>query len=206
MTSPGTDSSPLDLSALHNQYWGLRHGTSEAIELGIIAYDPDGLGGRYGLTKQGREEVTTSVTQALMQYPQLKNCVFFVSPLRRTQETAGQAAKILTPTDRITASEIRERNFAEFEGQSIANCSKIWPYDAEDPSSEPFGVESVNAVRSRFFSLIRGIEDKYQGSTILLISHGDPLHIIQAAFQENHPPVRPNQNLHFKPAEIHRLN
>jgi len=53
---------------LKNHYWGLRHGSSKANQLDIIASDPLGLGLKYGLIEEGREEVRLSLEQALAKF------------------------------------------------------------------------------------------------------------------------------------------
>lgn len=49
------------------------------------------------------------------------------------------------------------------------------------------GVENLVNVANRAIRLIEGIENLHRNKTILLVSHGDNLQAIQAAYQKMHP-------------------
>lgn len=206
MEQSSIDSSSLQSSKLKNHYWGLRHGISEANQLGIIACDPLGLGQKYGITEHGRSQLRLSVAEALTKYPQLKHCIFYVSPLKRAIETANEAAQILSPKEIIISPELRERDFAKFDGQSALQYPQFWAEDKRNPHSHPFGGESVWEVRQRFVSLIHQIESQHHGQSIVLISHGDPLQIGQTAFENIDPSLHRESIQHLNPGDIRQLN
>ncbi|XP_058213861.1 uncharacterized protein LOC131325557 [Rhododendron vialii] len=57
--------------------------------------------------------------------------------------------------------------------------SVIWPLDEKYPFVKPEGGESVSDVVSRLMKALITIESAFQGCTILVVSHGDPLQILQ---------------------------
>ncbi|KAL5791333.1 hypothetical protein ACOSQ2_006221 [Xanthoceras sorbifolium] len=56
---------------------------------------------------------------------------------------------------------------------------EIWALDEKDPFMGPEGGESVNDVASRLAVAMATMESEFQGRSILVVSHGDPLQILQ---------------------------
>ncbi|GKD89478.1 metal-independent phosphoserine phosphatase isoform X2 [Tanacetum coccineum] len=77
--------------------------------------------------------------------------------------------------------DLRERYFGHsFELRSHEKYSEIWDLDEKDPFMKPEeDGESVADVVSRLTSALVQIESEFQGCAILIISHGDPLQILQ---------------------------
>lgn len=198
--------SSLEPTELKNHYWALRHGTSEANQLGIIACSPFGIGQKFGLIEDGRQIVRRTLEQALVKYPQLKNCIFYVSPLKRTVETSDEASLILQPKEIHIVSELRERDFSKYDGQSAKFYPEFWKVDQQDPHEHPYDGESAWEVRNRVVSLIHQIETQHRNQQILLISHGDPLQIVEAAFKNINPSLHREAIQHLNPGELRKLN
>ncbi|THG03035.1 hypothetical protein TEA_026252 [Camellia sinensis var. sinensis] len=89
--------------------------------------------------------------------------------------------------------DLRERFFGpSFELTSHDKYSEIWALDAKDPFMKPEGGESVSDVVSRLTSALITIESEFQGCTILVVSHGDPLQILQTILNAAKEHTGPN--------------
>ena len=189
----------VELSQLHNTYFGLRHGESEANELGIIASGPKAIDG-YGLTQKGKEQVRLSILAARDAHILDEKTILVISPLRRAKESAAITAEVLgiPQEQQISFADIREREFGPYEGLSHEHYKQsIWPIDPHTPERTD-GVETVNQVRDRMLGVIEQLENTYNGRTILFVGHGDPLQILQTWFanipSEHHRTLEPMEN------------
>ena len=77
---------------------------------------------------------------------------------------------------------LRERFFGDWEGSAADTYARVWAADQTDSDQVGGGVEPVAAVLDRTTALIADLERRYSGRHILLVSHGDPLQILQAGF------------------------
>ncbi|XP_021903678.1 uncharacterized protein LOC110818947 [Carica papaya] len=76
--------------------------------------------------------------------------------------------------------DLRERYFGPtFELMSHDKYVEIWDLDERDPFLPLEGGESVDNVASRLAGAVETMESEYEGCAILVISHGDPLQILQ---------------------------
>lgn len=168
-----------------NRYVGLRHGESVANQQGIILSNPrDGVT-HYGLTLRGRQQVEESLASATCLDARAR---IYTSDFRRARETAEIAHAWLHCVHPLIASTaLRERFFGDWEGTSNCHYADVWAADAGDPRHTQHGVESAQAVRDRLLRLVMELERQWQGETILLVSHGDPLQILQTAFLGQSP-------------------
>lgn len=172
-----------DIRHLRNLYYALRHGRSVANDEGLIVSHPDqGLTG-YGLSEEGRQEVASSVAEAMQRGLLDKTTLIVTSDFARARESAEIAARMLGAGDIIVTPRLRERFFGKWEKQHNSNYRYVWEQDALDDANRYDGVESTSEVLARTTSLVRDLEKDYSGRTILLVSHGDPLQILQTAFQ-----------------------
>jgi probable phosphoglycerate mutase len=148
----------LDIERLNNRYFAMRHGHSLANQQGIIVSHPDNGCENYGLSGLGREQVRAS----LRQHSQLDAKTMVVSSdFKRARESAGIACEILA---------------------SDESYDQVWRQDEANPDSQARGVESANQVMARVTAVIADYENQYSAATILLVSHGDALQILQTAF------------------------
>jgi broad specificity phosphatase PhoE len=194
---------------LNNRYFALRHGQSEANTQGIIISDPEtGIGG-YGLTERGEREVRSSVMAAVrgsIRGCLSGNCTIFSSDFKRTSETAAIAQELLRAKRLEYAPALRERFFGSFEGKDATNYQVVWGHDAKwphqpDPDRR---IESTDAVLDRVTGLVYDLERTFAREHILFVSHGDPIHILQTAF-DNVPLAQHSVNKPFETAELREL-
>jgi probable phosphoglycerate mutase len=190
-----------DTGGVKNRYFALRHGESEANAQGIILSDPAAGTAGYGLTERGREQARAAASAADLAGPET---LIYSSPFARARETAEIAREVLGAGPVILRDELRERFFGELEGQSNENYQKVWDRDVSDPGHGEWGVESVMSVLGRTSALVAELEQEHQGETIVLVSHGDALQIMETGFKTLNPAAHRSLP-HLSPAELREL-
>ncbi len=192
----------LSIERLNNRYFAMRHGHSLANQQGIIVSHPENGRDNYGLSERGREQVRTS----LRQNNQLDaKTVVVTSDFKRARESAGIAFELLACKVSICDEpRLRERHFGELELASDDSYDQVWQQDEVNPDSRVKGVESVNQVMARVTSVIADYENQYSAATILLVSHGDALQVLQTAFARLDASTH-RQLEHLHTAEIRQL-
>lgn len=177
---------------LEHTYYVMRHGRSDANDKEIIvSISANG----YGLTYDGREEAQKNIDNAIMDNARLftEPVVIFSSPFKRTHETARIVQKSLHASEVLFHSALKERYFGNFEGQSVDNYQRVWEEDMRSIEQSRDNVESVAKVVDRMTGFIKNLErgryakDQGGAKTVFLISHGDPLQILQTVFEGKNP-------------------
>ena len=179
----------------------IRHGESLANQEKLIVSDPNhGVDG-YGLTSKGREQVQRSLEGSDWDPNSIDAIVS--SDFRRARETAEIIATAFGLTI-LFDENLRERGFGDFELTTNLNYDLVWQEDQLNPSHHKWGVESVQEVANR----MQRVVDRYVGENrgILLVSHGDPLQILQTlrsgrpiSEHRNMPAIRTAQILPLYP-------
>jgi len=191
----------LKINKLKNCYFIMRHGESIANREKIIISDPKIGIKKYGLTDKGRLQIKESIAMS----DDLDNkTIIYSSDFLRTKETAKLIKEILNNKKLYFKKNLRERYFGLFDQKSNQNYQNVWLEDKKDPSHKKNNVESVDNVLNRTTSLILALEKKYNLKKILLISHGDPLQILQTAFLKISP-ANHRKIDHLDVAEIREL-
>jgi broad specificity phosphatase PhoE len=140
----------------------------------------------YGLSEEGRRQVTTAVTLAKQLGVLDHTTLVVTSDFARARESADIAAQLLGTQGILLTPRLRERFFGTWDRQHHSNYEYVWAADALDPAHKHHDVESTQEVLDRATSLIDDLERDYSGQTILLVSHGDVLQILQTAFERIH--------------------
>lgn len=179
----------------------MRHGESKANVAKIIISTPEnGVKEDYSLSELGREQARISAQKTHLG----PDTVIFASDFSRARETAEITAQVIGAAAPQITPALRERHFGEFEEKSNVHYDDVWAHDANSADHTKYGVESVNDNLKRTTAFILDLEDKYDGVDILLVSHGDTLQILQAAFERvdahKHRSLR-----HLETAEIREL-
>lgn len=177
------------LAILRNTYWVLRHGKSVPNENGLIVSSMEnGTLPEYGLASEGVNQARLAGELLTKELKEgnilLENVRICYSPFSRTSQTVKVVADVLgIPFESSHCKvmvELRERFFGpSFELLSHDKYPEIWALDAKDPFTPPEGGESVADVVSRLSKALANIETEFQGCSILVVSHGDPLQILQ---------------------------
>lgn len=167
--------------SLQNNWFCLRHGQSEANVQHIIASDPATAVQNFGLTAAGRAQVNDTFSAA---QPLNRQTRIFSSDFKRARETALLAAECLDcSSDIIIDTRLRERYFGDFEAKTAEQYETVWLADKKDPQHTRYNVESVAAVAARMCHLISTVDAEFSGESILVVSHGDPLQILECCFR-----------------------
>jgi probable phosphoglycerate mutase len=192
------------LQSLRNTYYAMRHGKSLANDEELIVSHPDQAVPGYGLSEDGRRQVATAVTLARQLGILDHRTLVVASDFARARESAEIAAGILGTQDVILTPKLRERYFGTWDGQHHSSYERVWSDDAFDGAHKHNEVESTQEVLDRATSLIAGLEREHSGRTILLVSHGDVLQILQTAF-ERLPSGSHRLLPHLETGEIRKL-
>jgi broad specificity phosphatase PhoE len=101
----------------------------------------------------------------------------FTSPLERTRETAAPIAKMLGLEARV-AKEIGEIRFGKWTGRrfdELAPEPEWQQWNAFRSGARPPDGESYLEVQARCVGLVQRLAGEVPGSSIALVSHGDPI-------------------------------
>lgn len=177
----------------HNTYYALRHGESVSNRAGLIQSDLEqGQHESLGLTPLGKEQVLASIVEAQIANLLDRSTLILSSPYTRCLETAQIVKEQIKAINPIQFDDrLRERDFGELNDQPIQSYQEVWDADKAGSAHPDHGIESATMVLHRVMSLIHELEKRYQGRTFILVSHGDPLHILQAGILQ-------------KPAHLHQ--
>jgi ribonuclease H / adenosylcobalamin/alpha-ribazole phosphatase len=103
------------------------------------------------------------------------------SPLRRAAATATIAATKLGLTT-ITDDDLRETDFGEWEGFTLAEIQQRWPAAVaawqHDPEQAPPGGESFADTAHRVHQACDRLLRDHHGQTVLVVSHITPIKIL----------------------------
>jgi len=180
----------------------MRHGQSLGNQQGIIVSDPANGCAGFGLSERGREQVRASLQRDGMLDA---DTLIVSSDFRRAHESAGIAHALLDCRSPLEFDvRLRERNFGEFELGPDSAYEEVWQQDELNPDSAYRAVESVNQVMARVTALIADFEQRYAQRSLLLVSHGDALQILQTAFARREASAH-RQLEHLHTAEIRQL-
>lgn len=190
---------------LANRYFAVRHGNSLANQQGIIVSHPQNGVSGYGLSETGRLQVIESVGRD----SQLDTATIIVSSdFRRASETAGIIHDLLSSkASPCIDQRLRERHFGELELGPDDAYASVWREDEINADNRQRAVESPNQVMTRVSELILDYESRYAEATVLLVSHGDALQILQTAFAgqdaSNHRRQRHLATAEIRPLLLH---
>ena len=106
------------------------------------------------------------------------------SPLVRTLRTAEEVAAATGAPVEIDEG-FRETDFGAWDGLTFAEVTERWPAEMTawlaDPAVAPPGGESLVDVSSRVDGALRRVLARYQGRTVLIVSHVTPIKTLVAA-------------------------
>ncbi|GAA3440787.1 bifunctional RNase H/acid phosphatase [Planomonospora venezuelensis] len=104
--------------------------------------------------------------------------VIVSSPLRRARTTA-EAVAARTGLEVTVEEDLREADFGDWEGCTFTEIQRRWPDELAawlaDPSVAPPGGESFETVARRVRAAGDRIAERYEGRTVLAVSHVTPI-------------------------------
>ncbi len=198
---------------LRNVYYAFRHGESVANTEGKIVSSLARDSASYGLTRLGRIQVSRSIEGLVHQLSDRPEIQVVSSTFRRAWQTAKLITDFLGQNQLTSASLVRlhrhrflnERYFGQFDGQLAINYRLVWAEDRIHPYHTQWGVESAEMVQTRMTAAVEYLEARSRNSIYLLVSHGDPLQILETAFRK----LGPSYHRHLSPLALgawRRLN
>jgi broad specificity phosphatase PhoE len=210
--------------SLKNTYYLVRHGESKAnVSELVVSSLENGIKAEYGLTDKGQRQAKISAELFMLQsknFESLKKSIKIISsPFSRAFETAEILRKTFDIDSQVIVNNgLRERFYGAGELGPSSVYADVWLTDQKDESSSDQGSESVESVRERMAKVIldmekelagsessKGCEGGKTGSIVFLVSHGDPIYILESfvkgySFSKSH--IKP----YVRNAEIRSVN
>lgn len=190
----------MNKKELKNIYFLMRHGHSLANEEMLIVSSPEIGTLQFGLSDKGKEQVR----QAAESLAGIENLIIYSSDFLRTRETCAIIGEVLHNKGIHFTPLLRERFFGSYDKLSDSLYPSVWERDKEDAGNSHNSVESPRQVASRTEALIKKLEDQYENHSILLVSHGDCLQILQTVFK-NISPAEHRSIPHLNVAEVRKV-
>ncbi len=189
-----------------NVYYALRHGTSLANERGIVVSTPANGVAEWGLSPGGRTDCERRFADPAWVTPPFdaSDTLVISSDFRRARETAEVLCAIARLAPPVTDPGLRERNFGSLELGSATRYADVWDRDEAEPNHGFAGSETTDAVAARVLGVVERSESSYSGKRIVLVSHGDPLQILEAVLR-GMPSHQHRRLSHLGNAELRRL-
>jgi len=170
------------IKRLGNRYYLMRHGESFANTQGIIVSDPVFGAVNYGLTPRGLGQVRDSLQRAIETGDLDSNVLIYHSVILRAHETAREAARVLSIGSIKLEHRLNERFFGNLNGKSDVFYDKVHNLNRLSVDHEFEGVESISRLQTRTTQLIFDLESQYKDKKFLLVSHGDPIKMLELSF------------------------
>lgn len=159
---------------LKNKYFILRHGeTIYQTKKKNFLYPADTS--QIKLTKKGKEQIKT-IAQKLKK---AKIDLIYSSDTTRTRQTAQILSKELGVKINFD-SRLRDVNLGIYQGRIRKEFYQDFPkISIKRFSKRPFKGENWSDVEKRMINFLKDIDKKYKNKTILIVSHGDPLWLLE---------------------------
>ncbi len=167
-------------AARRNTYFVVRHGQSESNVAGRVSSAATQV--RDSLTPEGRAQAQASAQALHHTLGGKKIDMIIASPYTRTRETAEIIQKTLgLPADVITFDErLIEVGAPGFDGKHWDDVMQHFSTRSEMYTKDLPGFESLTKVRNRIAAALYDIDARYEGKTILIVSHGTPVRLVHA--------------------------
>jgi broad specificity phosphatase PhoE len=162
---------------LKNTYFALRHGNSEKNELDLVVSWPEAK--EYHLTDLGREQVQKSAKWLADKEIDL----LYASDLTRAQESAEIITKELKLDVKLD-KRLRELDFGTYNNKTHTEFKEFFKDKTnlqERFEHAPPQGENWQQLVKRMLGFLAWLEGQHENKNILLISHGDPLWLLQWA-------------------------
>lgn len=158
-----------------NTYYVMRHGEAKSNVLRIV--DSEGKGDPENhLTELGREQASHAGHFAKEKGVD----IIITSPFLRTEETA-RIIKEASGAELVIDERLREFDAGIFSGKSIDEFHKAERMEYQGLDTVIPGGESHRDVMNRAMAALHDYEKKYEGKTILIVTHGGVLWMLEAA-------------------------
>ena len=193
------------MTKLRNRYFILRHGeTVYKVRKEEFTYPPLPKNIAVKLSNKGKKQIKTAAKK-------LKKAgidLIFSSDFSRTKQTAKIVANELGINKVYFDKRLRDVNLGIYHGGLLKYFYRDFPTHSKNRfNKKPEKGESWNEVRKRMLSVFKDIERKYKRKTILIISHGDPLWLLEGAIKNwlTAKLLKERQNNHIRVGEFRKM-
>ncbi|MBI2024835.1 MAG: class I tRNA ligase family protein [Candidatus Harrisonbacteria bacterium] len=161
-----------------NRFFIARHSEAEHNISGTLANGSESGNNASKLTEKGVKQAESMAKE----FTKKKIDVIYHSPLARTKEVAQIIAKA-TGAETIADKRLTEVNGGSFNNRSVGEFGAFFKSKMERFSKTPPGGENYSDIKKRMLEAIRDINQKHNEKNILIVSHGDPLFVLEGAVQ-----------------------
>lgn len=165
---------------LKNCYFILRHGETIYQEKRNNFTYPWPDNSKVKLTKEGEKEIK-KVAQKLKNQ---KIDLIYSSDIYRTAQTAKIVAKKLGIKKINFDEKLRDINLGIYHNRPKKELYRDFPNPRERFFQRPEKGESWQDVRKRMVNFLKEVDKKYKDKKILIISHGDPLWLLEGTVKK----------------------
>ncbi len=161
---------------LSNTYFLLRHGEAVSNKDQFVSSWPEKR--LNPITEKGQKQIKRIIPKL----KQEKINLIFSSDLLRTKQTAqivSSKLKININFDK----RIREYYTGIFNNRTVKEWENYFKNQAEKFVKRPPGGENRTDIKKRMASFIKDLEKKYKNKNILIVSHQDPLLILEGVLK-----------------------
>lgn len=163
-------------AGVRNMFIFVRHGEADHNVLGVCATHEDLPSFTAHLTKKG---IAGARRTAKALKAKLKKVDYIVaSPLARTKETAVILQETLGGGI-VVEPDLRDMDAGAFTLKPLEDFLALFKDPHERFDKNPHGGETLNDVRARIGKVFTKINRRYEGKTIVVVGHGDPLWLLK---------------------------
>jgi len=167
----------------NNKFYILRHGQTEYQETKKdFVYPWEECINSVGLTQIGREQIKERIKEANA----LKIDYIYSSDFKRTRETAEIILQgIGLSLDRVVFTpKLRDINLGIYHNGLKKDFYNDFPDFPQNFSDKPEKGESLTEARKRILDFVIEIDNKHKGKNILIVSHGEPLWLLEGTINK----------------------
>lgn len=159
-----------------NKYTFIRHGEADSNVMNIFSCAPEKTD--ISLTEKGIKEIEESAKDLTDK----KISIIYTSPINRAKQTAEILGKKLG-VKVIEDERLTEYNVGIWNGKAVEEFEDFMGPHINKFTRLPEGGETLRAVRSRMMDFVKGCELNHKKENILIVSHGDPLWVLEGAMK-----------------------
>ncbi len=190
---------------LKNSYYILRHGDTEYQSEKTEEIYPRDCTDKIPLSEKGRKKVLKTAEKIKA----LGIDKIYSSDFLRTKQTAELVKSKLRNVEIVFDEMLRDMDLGVWHEEKKKDFYDKFPIKKERYDKRPEEGESWREVEERMKKVLVNIE-KEENGTILIVSHGDPLWILEGCVKgiskEKLMDIKREKKKFIKPAELRRLN
>ena len=163
-----------------NVFFVMRHGEATHNVSNTIAAGKETAQNKSVLTERGIQQVAILAKKLKKE----KIDFIFASPYHRTRHTASLVAEALGISRVEYDKRLGELDSGIFNGRPVQEHKDYFGGDPlKEFSKAPPNGESLAEAQRRMIAAVRDINSRYSGKRILIVSHGDPLWVLEGALK-----------------------